>query len=509
MIEGIKIQGIKTPFARGLVMDRGVHYIPHSLTPYARNIRLRNGVSVRREGYTRIAKGSQQAPITNLISVQESLFAITQQKLYRVNMQDFSLDEVNTQALGENIATLKYDKYLVILNGANDGKVIDTTNNTITTLTIEGGAKPRFGEVYEQCIYLAGGGRKNNILYKSTVWGDGSQFPVFTTPKEAEQIPFRSRITGMAGTRERLFVWTEDSIEVLQDVNTGGNLHKGSIPIAGANALANPNMVVKADDKLFFWTQDNQMKSLNYVQGVSEDAVGDISHREDMSIKGFIDLLDEDQSTSFGYYHKKNKTIHWHLRLKGEPYTTIVLVYDLDTDSFLIDTNKYFTCVANHKLGYYAGSANEQIVYRDERGNADDGQAIQRSRKTAPMSLGSPISRKERRQINIYGEKEDDVEIGVDVLVDGKTVFSGKIQSSQGAIAGSTSVATATAPLGYEVQPGGIKPFEYVITRGFLRARGKDIQIIFSGGSFGECCLTGLEIGYKDLGEYDTADRAK
>lgn len=77
MIEGVKIQGIKAPFARGLVVDRGMHYMPHSLTPQARNIRLRNGTTVRRDGYVKVARGSQDTPITNLISIHDKLYAIS------------------------------------------------------------------------------------------------------------------------------------------------------------------------------------------------------------------------------------------------------------------------------------------------------------------------------------------------------------------------------------------------------------------------------------------------
>nr|DAO46018.1 MAG TPA: hypothetical protein [Caudoviricetes sp.] len=49
---------------------------------------------------------------------------------------------------------------------------------------------------------------------------------------------------------------------------------------------------------------------------MSETSVGDVSHREGLSIKDFIEALDEDQSTSFGYYNRKNKTVHWHLKPK-------------------------------------------------------------------------------------------------------------------------------------------------------------------------------------------------
>lgn len=242
--------------------------------------------------------------------------------------------------------------------------------------------------MFEQNIYLAGSGEKSNVLYKSRAGRKEEPNNILDfTGAGSEELYFRSKITGIVGTREQLFVRTEDTIEIIQQSEIGGVRNLISIPIAGMNEPANPNMIVTADDKIFFWTKENMMKSLNYVQGVSETAVGDVSHREDMSIKDFIDSLDEDQSTSFGYYHRKNKTIHWHLRPKGEPYTTVVLVYDLDTDSFLIDTNKFFTCIVNHKLGYYAGSANEHVVYQDEYGNADDGQAIQWERRTPWMAL--------------------------------------------------------------------------------------------------------------------------
>jgi hypothetical protein len=44
----------------------------------------------------------------------------------------------------------------------------------------------------------------------------------------------------------------------------------------------------------------------------------------------------------------------------------IVLVYDVNTDSFFIDTNKYFNCVAEHNNKYYAGSSFGTIIYQDD-----------------------------------------------------------------------------------------------------------------------------------------------
>jgi hypothetical protein len=112
----------------------------------------------------------------------------------------------------------------------------------------------------------------------------------------------------------------------------------------------------------------------------------------------------------------------------------VVLVYDVNTDSFFIDTNKYFRCVAEHNNKYYAGSSFGTIIYHDDYGTTDDGVAIERMRKTALLSVGSPDYRKEFRQLNVYGEKDDDVDIKVDVQVDSQTVFNGTINASGGSI---------------------------------------------------------------------------
>lgn len=517
MIEGIKVETVKSPFARGVVIDKGVHLLPPSYTPYAKNIRVRNGTTIRRDGYKKIFDGGNNSQIDEMISVENNLYVISDKRLRKANLDlhPSTLEQTVATDIGKLTGTLKFGRWILLLNGMNSWSVYDTQAKSLNNLTIENGANPRFWETYEQCIYLAGGGSKSNILYKSTVWWEGTELPIFQEnkqpkePRESEQIPFRSNITGLCATREKLFVFTEDSVEVIQDTQTWGLTHKVSIPIAWMNEPANPKMIVKADDRVFFWTKENMMKSLNYMQGVTETAIGDITERVNLSIKGFIDSLDDDQSTSFGYYHKKNKTIHWHLRLKWEPYTTVVLVYDVSADSFFIDTNKYFTCVVNHKLDYYAGSSNQQIIYEDEAGNSDDGQQIQRERRTAVLNLWSPIYRKEFREINIYGEKEDGVNIQISVLVDWKSVYEWEIKAIEWPISWYVSTPSGSSPVAREVATTSIKPFEFVITRGFLRARGKKIQVIFKGDSFWEFCLSGLEIWYKDLYENDLKDRSK
>jgi hypothetical protein len=282
-----------------------------------------------------------------------------------------------------------------------------------------------------------------------------------------------------------------------------------SVPIAWSNQPANPRLVVKTDDLVFFWTRDNQMKSLNYMQWVTERVVGDVSHRPNLSIKDFTETLDEDQSNSFGYYDRGEKTIHWHLKQKWEPVPNVVLVYDVNTDSFFIDTNKYFSCVAWHDNKYYAGSSFSTIIYQDNHWTTDDDIPIEWERRSALLSVGSPDYRKEFRQVNVYWEKDDDSDINVTVLVDWATAFNGTIKATGGALNWLATNLVADNMVAFETQKSELSPFEYVITKGNMRARWKNIQVVFRGSSNGDFCLSWMEIGYKDLYDNKNSDKAK
>ena len=520
MIEDIQITSLKVPFSKWIVMDKGVHLMPEQYTPYAKNIRIKNATTTKRKGHIRIVergKESWQDDITesyidNMISSGDDLIALCDGKLFKVDFNtDLEMTRYTNLTFDDNVSILRYWTYLFFLSeDTAKGYALDTTTWTGQSLTITDDAYFRFGEVYKHCVYLVWGQDKSNILYRSRAWNRETPANILNFDDYgSDDLYFKSKIMWLAAIREQLFVFTEDTIEILGEGESGGILTITSVPIAWSNQPVNPRMVVKADDIVFFWTKENQMKSLNYMQGVTETVVGDISHRQNLSIKDFIDTLDEDQSTSFGYYNRNEKTVHRHLKQKWEPMPNIVLVYDVNTDSFFIDTNKYFRCVAEHNNKYYAGSSFGTIIYEDNNWPTDDGVVIEWQRKTALLSVGSPDYRKEFRQVNIYGEKDDDVDIMVTVLVDWQTAFNWTIAASGWWISWLASIGTWESMVAFETQWWGLKPFEYVITRGNMRARGKNMQIVFSGTSNWDFCLSWIEIGYKDLYDNQWSDKAK
>lgn len=555
MIEDIKITWLKAPFSKWIVMDKGVHLMPEQYTPYAKNIRIKNGTTTRRLWYSRVVeKWVYTEPVTetetetetatetatetvtetetetetevevtdkyidNMVSDGDNLYAVCDWSLYKVNFDtEMTMQKATAATFSSDVFILKYWKYLFFLD-ENTAKwySLDTTqidpSSTAwgTALTVWEDAYFRFWDVYKQNVYLAWGKDKSNILYMSRAGSKDNPTNILDfSGTGSDALYFKSKIMWLSATREQLFVFTEDSIEIISYAESGGTLTMTSVPIAWSNQPANPKLVVKTDDLVFFWTRDNQMKSLNYMQWVTDRVVWDVSHRPNLSIKDFTDTLDEDQSTSFGYYNRGEKTIHWHLRQKWEPMPNVVLVYDVNTDSFFLDTNKFFRCVAGHNNRYYAGSSFWTIIYEDNHWNTDDGLPIEWQRKSALLSVGSPDYRKEFRQVNVFGEKDDDVDIMVTVLVDWQTAFNWVIQASGGALSWLASNLVWADPIAFETQASWLQPFEYVITRGNMRARWKNIQIVFNGSSKWDFCLSGIEIWYKDLYDNKWSDKAK
>lgn len=521
MIEWIRVQAIKAPFSQGIVMDKGVHLMPEQYTPYAKNIRIKSWTTTKRNGYIRVVeKGTEtwEDPITdyyidNMISDGSYLYALANSKLYKVDFNtNLTMTRYSSATFDANSYIVRCWKYLIFLSeNTNKWYYLDTSSGTGGSLTVTDNAKFRFGEMYKQQLYLAWWGSYSNVLY-------GSRSYKYTSPSDvldfdgngSQQLMFPSKIMWLAGIREQLFVFTENSIEILAQSDAEWWIVADySIPIAGSNQPANPRMVVKADDLVFFWTKENQMKSLNYMQWVTESVVWDISHRQNLSIKDFTETLDEDQSNSFWYYNRNNKTVHRHLKQRWEPIPNIVLVYDVNTDSFFLDTNKFFNCVAEHNNQYYGGSVFGTIIYHDDIWPTDDGIAIEWERDSALLSVWSPVYRKEFREVNIYWEKDDDVDINVSVLVDWKTVFEWVIPASWWWVSWFASRGIAESPIAFETEKATTKPFEYIITRWNLRNRWKKIQVVFKGNSNWDFCLSGMEIWFKDLYDNKMEDKAK
>lgn len=531
MIEWVKVQELKFPFAKWLVMDSWSHLLPSSYTPYCKNIRVKNSTTTARKWYKRHAVSNNTYPVTAMCNVIWHLYVVVNWELLRVWVNSWQFIQPWVQVLHlEEASLLSFSNYLFLLDGSSKWRVMDTwwypwgdtdDEHTPININIYDYAYPRFWVTHQYAVYLAWWNTNSNVLYKSAwavdrneaeddpqdIWNPEDVYD-FTWPWSI-RYNFKSAITWMVSNRENLFVFTEDSIEVVDMVEWVWGLQTLiSKPIAWRNALPNHKMVVAADDRIFFWNTDNMMKSINYIQWVTDINIGDISHRPDLSIKDFCATLDENQKTSFWWYHRPTHTVHWHLRQKWETVPNVVLVYDIENDSFYIDNNKFFSCVEDVESKYFAGSPFEQLVYLTETWNLDDWQPIERERRTPILTMWSPNYRKMFRQVNVYWEKQEDVKITVIVTVDKQEIFEWEIKETWYAVNGTATVPIATKPIAFEYEEPEVREFEYLISRGSLRKKWKNIQVIFKWSSTGTFCLSWMEIWYKDLYDSNVSDKA-
>lgn len=517
--EGITTINLKTPFARGLIADKGIHLVPESFCVWCKNIRTINGTTTVRKGYQKISNWPDgiKSKIQGLVAVKGELYAICKGKFYKVDLKTGSLEEKAGTTFDEKEQTnfVVYNDFVFCLDGKNFPKVFDRKEGTFTILDtskIASGANPRFGTVFSANVYLAGGGENKNMLYISKgIRKDTAQDSYDFTGNGSESLFFHSEIEAISSSKGKVYIFTEKTIEVLtkDTVTVGSVTSRYTTPIAWENRVASSRSVVVADDRIFFFAKGNKVRALEFIPWVTDISVGDLSDRAGQSIQRFLDSLDEDQSSCFWYYNKEKKQVYFHLKEKWEPFNNVVLVYDVINDNFLIDTNKYFSAVEKCDGKYYAGSDTNGEIYLDDTGNMDNGQPIVWERRNAPLSFGSPNIRKEFREVNIYGEIEDWASIGVEVLVDGISKFKGNIKWETAEMAGTWSESLWGSPYNAEFSKNGMIPFEYGITAGNLRARGKKIELVYCGVWPWDFCLSGWSIGLLGLGDREISEKGK
>lgn len=143
--------------------------------------------------------------------------------------------------------------------------------------------------------------------------------------------------------------------------------------MAQGEKLANSRCAVGAGDKIFFLTADKKIKTIDYVQGIDDVRVGELSDDEKVGIPNFMNNLNDDLSKSFAFYDQKNKLIKFFVRSKNSLTNDLCIIWDLVNKTFLVDDNKFYGILVNHNNKVYAGSCLNSVTYEDETGSDDDG----------------------------------------------------------------------------------------------------------------------------------------
>lgn len=184
----------------------------------------------------------------------------------------------------------------------------------------------------------------------------------FSAQRDADglEIPYKivcpTTVTGIIGTMQNLYIFCEDSIQyldqtILQEYRNNKTLR--SVPIANGYELNNHHLATAAGNFVFFFSRDKHIRSIGYTSGIYDPQIADLTDTEFGIQRWINDNIADDQSNGFAFFNKKDQTVEFHLTSRKaaanrpEIKNDIVLIWDLQHQSWLIDTGKYFGAMEN------------------------------------------------------------------------------------------------------------------------------------------------------------------
>lgn len=397
---------------------------------------------------------------------------------------------------------------MMCMNGIDDLFVL--SGSAVITPTMSTDFAPEFSVIFTEQQWISGWSTNPNVLYVSrTATLANPAFIYDFTGAGSDQIIFRHRLTGLAIILEALYVFTVKGIEMLDKAGfkeVGSALVPVFTPVTQGEGSVNHRSVVTVDNAVFYLTPTNKIKTINFGAGNSTITLaGELSHRVENGIPNFMGTLDEDQSDSFGIWIEKDNLIQWHVKTKNSSVNDAVINYDVVRDTFLIDDDKYFFHGVEHNGEIFMASMFNNKVYNDNTGFDDDGEGIAFSYDTADFDLGDPLTRRQLREIRLFGEGNELMDISCQVFVDGfesmdaVTIDNNDLGGQVGGGIGDQDIGDNAIGEGGE-EP--IEPVEFVkiISKSRLRAKGRKFKLTLSGTTKGaEFTFSALDYTVRQL----------
>lgn len=201
----------------------------------------------------------------------------------------------------------------------------------------------------------------------------------FSAQRDADflEIPYKivcpTTVTGIIWTMQNLYIFCEDSIQyldqsILQEYATNKTLR--SVPIANWYELNNHHLATAAWNFVFFFSRDKHVRTIWYTSGIYDPQIADLTDTEFGIQRWINDNIADDQSDWFAFFNKIDQTVEFHLTSKkaearnqtGQKLfvNDIVLIWDLQHQSWLIDTGKYFGAMENFNRPWTATGTDQQ-----------------------------------------------------------------------------------------------------------------------------------------------------
>lgn len=374
-------------FSGGYVDNTPNTHLADNFSPYGRNFRLDGQSVVNRPwhetfvtvdwtdyprgifSYLRASSSNDRIIVRQNVDSTHKLVSITEAWV-KTNIDTSSNITADTRMVSVNIGDVLY-----LMNGTDFGKLSWTT---YTDLPISGNhlpSQPAFGVFFAWCLWVAGFASTNsNKVYKSP----NNTYEDFTA-SGSDVFTFPEQVTWMMSTSQAIFVFTKNTVHVADigsQVQTAWVITFSFRPLqATEGAICNASLV-SVGSNVYYLSSSNKLNMLARGSSVYWFEVVELSDRKYKGISTLMNSLATDQSNSFAQYYPEQSLIKWFFHNNGSTFNDVCVIYDVEKDMFLRDTNKYFYDATYFNGQVYTVSNLILSVYKDEYGNTDDGAGI-------------------------------------------------------------------------------------------------------------------------------------
>lgn len=355
-------------------------------SPYARNFRL-DGQSVKiRPWYQMVANnladgdyprgiGSylQSTSSNDRIVIRHNITSTS--KLYLLDLDSASLTNINTStdiASDNKMRFYNIADVLYCMNGSDDmGKLSWTTYSLPAK---PAWFKPAFATIFDGKMVASGQTSTPNKVFFS-VADDYEDFQWWW----ADEWTFSEQVTWLASTWQALFYFTPNTISVTDRgdiVNSWWTISYNSTQLQATEGAKYHDCIVPVWMNLYFLSSSNIISRIARQSNNWWFEVVGMSNRKYAGIEKIMSTLDTDQSKARAMYYPQDELIKRHLVTKWSTIPDLCIIYDVDKDSFLVDTGKYFGGGTYFHNQYIVTSAITGTAFRDEYSQDDAGSPI-------------------------------------------------------------------------------------------------------------------------------------
>lgn len=504
-------------FSGGLVTNTPNTHLDPIYMPYWRNFRLDGQSVVKRpwfETFATVSGTDYPRGIATYLRSDATLNRIVVRQNVDATHKLVSITEAWVQTdissvditVDDRMSFVNIADTLYCMNWTDFGKLDGISYTNIPVATSHLPTAPKFGTFFAGCQWVSGfTGTNSNKVYKSPA----NSYEDFTAAG-SDIFTFPETVTGINVAGQAIFVFTTNTIHTCtlgDQVETAGVITFSFKPIQATEGTTSNASIVSVGSNLYYLTSSNKVNMIARGNNIYGFEVIEMSDRKYKGINNLMDLYATDQSGSFAQYYPEQSIIKWFLKNQDSIFNDVCVIYDVEKDMFLLDTNKYFYDATYLNGQVYAISTITPTVFKDEYGIDDQDSWVDFEVWTKAFDEGEYTMRK------AYWEARTDIsmselavvtqQIFVNSEVDEEGNFQGQMvdeltvddTSLDLGAGGIGTQPIGTFPVGLEgYNPFDMYPLTLLRTKGNLNVRAQSIQFRFT------CNTLGSRVQLKRLG---------